>query len=124
MGFNCILFSNPFSEKCEGGNPLNPSCEICSKIKEEYGIKTGNEIINFYKANNFIKEVFKAGWSHPYGFRDHAIRRGYAVRDKKGNIKDVWKISFKDIFWMMTDPIPYYKLTPIFKKLNKGTDNG
>ena len=97
-----------------------PLKKDCKEIKEKYQIKNRDEKIIFYKANKFVFEVFDAGWSHHYSMIDYAKEKGYAEKQIKGNKKEKWVISYKQIFHMMMELIPFYKATPIYKKKNGG----
>lgn len=88
------------------------------EVRNKYGIKTGEEELNFYNACSFVQEVFNAGWTNSYYFRDRAVELGFAKKSIKGTKKPVWVISIKNIFEMMHLSVALYKTTPVYKKRN------
>lgn len=90
--------------------------KICNEISRKYNIKSKEEKVNFEKANNFVKDVFNAGFKHPYVLRDYAIKMGHAEKQIMGTKKITWVISYENIFKMMQEKIPFYKTTAIYKK--------
>jgi hypothetical protein len=90
-----------------------------NKIKKKYNIQDEEEKLSFSEANDFIKDIFGAGWAHPYSFRDEAIRRGYAELGVKGTLKKKWLISYKNIMLMMNEKVEFYKNTPVYQKNNR-----